>query len=38
MVDAEFHGVLHGDLNASISTDGDITSKDELSEGGDVNA
>ena len=37
MVDAEFHGVLHGDLNASISTDGDVIQQEELSEGGEVN-
>jgi predicted RND superfamily exporter protein len=37
MVDAEFHGVLHGDLNASISTDGDVTQQEKLSEGGEDN-
>ena len=37
MVDAEFHGVLHGDLNASISTDGEVTQQEESTEGGEGN-
>ena len=37
MVDAEFHGVLQGELNASISMDGEVIVQEELSEGGEVN-
>ena len=42
MVDAEFHGTLHGDLNATVSSEGEVvpqeTQDTEPAQGGEVHA
>lgn len=38
MVDAEFNGILRGQMNATVSTDGEVQTEEEAKEGDEVNA